>query len=292
MTRFLTLLGVALISLAAHPARSDQLLHIGTFTWETEDVVGLSGLELSADGTQFMMVGDRGWLLTGRFTRSEGRITDMAVDRLLPILGNNGLPVAARRVGDWSDAEGLALAADGSYWISFERWAHVSFYPYLGASGEWIEDAPSFYDYSDNRQLEALALHPDGTLYTFPERPTRAGFPIYRLREDGWSIIGHIAERNGFSIVGADFDAEGQLYLLERKLVFGLWWQNRIRRLHPDTPAGIETLWIGQRGQFFNLEGIALWSGPDGQHLTLVSDNNGDLDEPAQFVDFRLVADP
>ena len=33
------------------------------------------------------------------------------------------------------------------------------------------------------------------------------------------------------NIVGADFADDGTLYLLERKLVVGIWWQSRIRRV-------------------------------------------------------------
>ena len=87
--------------------------------------------------------------------------------------------------------------------------------------------------------------------------------------------------------MGADFDTNGDLYLLERKLVVGLWWQNRIRRVRLD---GTEdtVLWAGERGEFGNLEGIALWRDATGLRLVLVSDNNGDADDLTQFVEFRL----
>ncbi|MCF2906704.1 esterase-like activity of phytase family protein [Octadecabacter sp. CECT 8868] len=274
--------------LGSTAVRADTLAHIGTFTWESDAVVGLSGLEVSEDGNTFYAVGDRGWYLTGTFDRQEQQIVGMNVTQLLPILGNNGLPVSARRIGDWSDAEGLAIAPDGTFWISFERWAHVSRYSDPEEAGQWIKDHETFYDYRNNRQLEALAVHPDGTLYTFPERPAGQGFPIYRLDEDQWSIQGHIAEQDGFSIVGADFDEAGQLYLLERKLIIGLWWQNRVRRLEVNTPEDVETLWTGGRGEFFNVEGIAVWRDEIGPRLTMVSDNNADPDEPTQFIEFRV----
>ncbi|MFD2858382.1 hypothetical protein ACFSZS_31490 [Seohaeicola zhoushanensis] len=77
--------------------------------------------------------------------------------------------------------------------------------------------------------------------------------------------------------------------MLERKLVLGLWWQNRVRRLRIEDPDAAEILWTGQRGAFNNLEGIAVWPADDGLRLTLVSDNNGVHGEPTQFVEFRLV---
>lgn len=274
------------------PVTTDRLEHVGTFEWEAETINGLSGLEVSDDGLVFHAVTDRGWYLSGRFERVDGRIARILLDMLLPILGNDGLPVAARRVGDWSDAEGLAMAPDGTYWISFERWAHVSHYTAPDMAGQWIEDHPSFRDYDDNRQLEALALHPGGSLYAFPEQPLRPGFPIYRLTPGGWSIDGHIAPDDGFAITGADFAADGRLYLLERRLFLGFWWQNRVRRLRIETPREVETLWTGRPGEYNNLEGLAVWPAQDGLRLTMVSDNNRKRGEATQFVEFRLAPEP
>jgi len=283
----LTLLAASLWCLAA---QADRLTHIGTFEWPTEAVVGLSGLEVSDDGLTFYAIGDRGWYLSGEFERNGEQIVGLRLQKYLPILGNDGLPVSARRVGDWSDAEGLAIAPDGTYWISFERWAHVSRYDEPELTGHWIKDHPSFSSYKDNRQLEALAIHPNGILYAFPEQPLSDGFPIYRLDGTTWSISGYIQKRNGFSIVGADFDSDGQLYLLERKLVLGLWWQNRVRRLRVDSPESYEILWTGDRGEYNNLEGIAVWRDEVGHRITMVSDNNADPQEITQFVEFRLDA--
>lgn len=279
---------LALILALAQPTSAEELVPIGHFDWDTELIVGLSGLEVSANGNSFVAIGDRGFWIAGALLRDGDTITGVEITQLKAILGNNGYPVAARRVGDWLDAEGLAIAPDGTAWVSFERWAHVSRYDEgLTGSGSWIEDHPTFYDHADNWQLEALALSPDGTLYTFSEKPLAQGFPIYRLDGAKWTIDGYLPEQDVFSIVGADFAENGDLYLLERKLVVGLWWQNRIRRVRLDGNAD-EVLWTGERGQYQNLEGIAVWEDSGGLRITIVSDNNGDLEDPTQFVEFRL----
>ena len=272
-------------------AHSQTLTHIGTTDWPLEAVTGVSGLEVSADGLSFQAISDRGWHMTGQFVRDDDRISEVILMEHMPILGLDGLPVAARRIGDWSDAEGLAIAPDGTIWISFERWAHVSRFPKAGAKAEWIKDHPSFKEYKENRQLEALAIDADGTLFTLPERPLKDGFPIYRLDGSAWTIDGHLPERNSFSIVGADFDANGDLYVLERKLVVGLWWQNRIRRVRLPEPRSDEIIWTGARGEYFNLEGIAVWRDDVGLRITLVSDNNSSKKETTQFVEYRLTDD-
>ena len=283
------ILALALLAFSACSSEpEDRLVHLGTFEWDTPSFTGLSGLEITDDGDGFLAVSDRGWFLSGRFQREEDRISGVLLDRLLPILGQDNLPVSARRLGDWSDAEGLALAPDGTYWISFERWARVARYTAPDQPAQWIRDHPSFYKQRHNRQLEALALHPDGTLFTLPEQPFKKGFPLYRLDGETWSIAGHLPKRNGFAIVGADFDATGQLYLLERKLFLGLWWQNRIRRIDPQDLSRDEILWTGRLGEYNNLEGISIWYDESGLRMTLVSDNNGNKKELTQFVEYRL----
>ena len=275
----------------ALPALADTVEPISRYAWETEIIAGVSGLELSADGKDFVAVGDRGFWMEGTIVRDANGITGIDVGRIAPILGIDGNPVAARRVGDHSDAEGLALDPDGTAWISFERWAHVTRHDGgLDSIGIHIRDHETFYDHADNWQLEAIAISPEGDIYTFSEKPFPDGFPIYKLVDGEWTITGTLPERDLFAIVGADFDDNGDLYLLERKLVMGFWWQSRIRRIRLD---GTEdrTLWTSERGDFGNLEGIALWRRNGELILTAVSDNNNQ-DDPTEFVDFRLVPGP
>ncbi len=280
---------VALIlAVLAGPARAEELVPIGHFELETEVIAGMSGLEVSADGSRFWAVADRGFWMAGRFQRDGEVISGIEIDTISALLGTNGFPVSARRVGDWADSEGLAMAPDGTAWVSFERWTHVWRYENgLGDRPKGIKGHPSFYDLADNWQLEAVAVSPEGVVYTFPEKPLLDGFPIYRLEGETWVIDGHLPETDVFGIVGADFADNGDLYILERKLVVGLWWQNRIRRVRLDGTLD-EILWTGERGEYLNLEGISVWSDAAGLRLTLVSDNNGSRSEPTQFVEFRL----
>ncbi len=280
---------IALIStlFAAAVAQADTLAPIGVYEWETESIVGVSGLEVMSDGLGFIAVGDEGWWLEGKFTRSGEAIVAVEISRLEGIEGQDGLPVTARRVGDWSDAEGLAIGPDGRAWVSFERWAHVWTFKAPFEPAEWIKDHETFKSFSDNRQLEAIAVSPQGDVFAFSEQPLKEGFPIYRLGADQlWRIDGYLPERDVFAIVGADFAPDGALYLLERKLVIGLWWQNRIRRVRLDGSEDV-TLWTSSHGQYGNLEGISVWEDEKGLRLTLVSDNNGG-GHPTEFVEFRL----
>lgn len=270
---------------ADHP-----VTHMHTYTWTSDAVVGLSALEVDEGGAVFHAIGDRGWYLGGQFDRADGAISGVALTDYLPILGIDGWPVSARRVGDLSDAEGLAIAPDDTMWISFERWARVVRYRGPEDGGTLVQPHPTFADYADNRQLEALALHPDGTLYAFAEAPLDAGFAVYRLQDNIWEIAGHVPRRNRYAIVGADFDARGRLYLLERRHILGRWWQSRISGLDVQTPDIVTTLWTSRMGAFDNLEGIAAWQDGPITRLTVVSDNNGVKPGRTQFLEFQVNA--
>jgi hypothetical protein len=270
-------------------AAADTMTFLGASDWVVDTANGVSGLELSDDGLFFEAVSDRGWSLSGQIPREDGRIKRVIVSRVTPLLGHDGMPVTARRLGDWSDAEGLAILPDGTRYVAFERWAHVYRYDSPDGQAVHIRDHPEFALYRENRQLEAIAADSVGTIYAFAETPApgTSQFPVFRLDGTDWTIAGQIQQMDGFAIVGADFDERDRLYLLERKLVLGLWWQSRIRRF--DTPDGAgEILWTSRRGEHTNLEGIALWHDDQGLRITMVSDNNQDPDEPTQFVEYRL----
>ena len=279
-------------TLAPTTAGADTAVPVSRFAWQTDLIIGLSGIELDETGTKATLIGDRGYWAEATIQRTGRDIIGVELHSVAPILGPNGYPVAARRVGDWSDAEGLAISPDGRAWVSFERWAHVWRYD-DGLSGDarHIPDHETFRDHADNWQLEATAISPDGVIYTFSEKPLLDGFPVYRLSNEGWVIDAYLPERDLFAIVGADFDEAGDLYLLERKLVMGLWWQNRIRRVRLDGSED-RTLWTSERGDYGNLEGLALWRRGDTLMMTAVSDNNGGEDTPTEFVDFELVPAP
>jgi len=276
---------LALIALLAGPAFAEPPSVVDI----SADVVqGLSGIEVSGDGARFLAVSDAGWFHRGRLDREDGVLTGGAVEEVVPIIGQDGFPVRARRVGDWSDAEGLALAEDGTAYVAFERWMRVARHPTTRHAAEWIRDHPEFRMYEDNRQLEAVAIDRGGTVHAFPEAEgPGGGFPVYRLDPEGWTVAGRIAASGGYLPVGADFAPDGRLYLLERRLVFATWFGARIRRFETGDWAG-ETIWESDLDAYGNLEGLSLWQAPDGLRALMVEDNNGRPGVPTRLVELRL----
>ncbi len=85
------------------------------FTWTNADdrFGGLSGLDMSDDGTSFTAIGDRGVFVTGQIIRDANGdisgITSTEVKPLLPPLGSKT-----------PDSEGIAIGASGDIYVSVE----------------------------------------------------------------------------------------------------------------------------------------------------------------------------
>ena len=207
--------------IAIVPVRSD-LAKIG----------GLSGLEVSADGTRFIALSDRSFLVFGRLARTEGKLVDAIVERRQDFVRPNGKPAP---VGA-GDSEGLAQAKDGSLAISLEHQDSVWRLQDDGRT-KWVRPPPETDELHENGRYEALAVDDSGALYTLPETPIaqRTHVPLWKLEGRDWRKVRDIALVDRFRPVGADFGPDGALYLLER--AFGVGFSNQIRRFDLNDPA-------------------------------------------------------
>ena len=178
--------GLALCAgVAAAGERADLL---GSYSWDMpgNEFGGFSGLELMEDGLSFTALTDHGALYSGRLERrADGTVADVSVLQG-PILLRDpaGKPLPK---GD-TDAEGLAIAADGTLYVSFERNHRVARFNTPNAASGLLPRCADFAGFQRNSGLEALAVAPDGTLYTLPERSGTIDtpFPVYRYRDSGW----------------------------------------------------------------------------------------------------------
>lgn len=230
---------------------------------------GFSGLEVGADGTSFWTISDRGELLRGHFSRDRGgQIIAVSVDARSTLRDVDGQPAEAYL----PDSEGLALHDDGRFYVSFEGAARVWAYARPNEQAAWLPQHPAFRDMQLNASLEALAIGPDGALYTIPERTGAADldYPVYRYRDGAWTAPFGLPRRGGYLVVGADIGPDGRLYVLERQAgLFG--FQSRLRRFSLDG-SGEQTVFVGA---FDNLEGVAIWRNGAGRLIaTMISDDN------------------
>lgn len=287
--------GLALLPLpAAVPATGHQALHLGSFTWRL-DAAGFgsfSGLEVSGDGRRFVTVSDKGArLVTGSFLRGDdGRIAGVRAGPIRRLAGREGAPLR----GSWGDAEGLAVAPDGTLYVSFERHHRVWRFDSADARPEALRQHIDFTRLQNNSGLEALALGPDGALYTLAERSGALDrpFKVYRARPGArWRTAFRIPRRGAFLPVGADFGPDGRFYLLERRFAGLFGFASRVRSFAL-TASGIadeRTLLVTPPGTHDNLEGLAVWRDAQGRiRLTMISDDNRGFPQRTEFVEYAL----
>jgi len=282
------LAGVALWGSAGEPGQAEFM---GSYRWfEREDWFGgMSGLDLSADGTGFVAITDRATLVTGNLTRdAEGVVTGVAGLVATPIVDSKGQTLT----GANTDAEGLAILPDGAIALSFEGNARVMIHDRPDAPGRFAGDITALGRLQGNSGLEALAVDPMGRLVTLPERSGNNSrpFPVWRLQDGRWQPAFQIAGQGGFLAVGADYGPDGRLYLLEREFN-GFGFATRLRRFPADA-AGLEpgeVLLTTRTGTHDNLESVAIWRDAQGAlRATMVSDDNFHLLQRTELVDYRL----
>ncbi|MBE0412558.1 MAG: esterase-like activity of phytase family protein [Yoonia sp.] len=270
----------------AIPAWADAVL-VGQYRWQKDDdpaFGGFSAIEVINDGMEFVAISDRGGFTKGRFERENGIITNIVASPVQRLRGTDGAPIPAGE----NDSEGLAIGADGRVFISFEGVHLVRAFDDLSAASMPQPQPREFANMQINASLEALAIGPDGALYTLPERSGRADqpFPVYRFKNGRWDQPFDIPRRGTFLAVGADIGPDGRFYLLERDF-FGIGFRSRVRRF--DLTGGSEERLLQTRiGLHDNLEGISVWRAEDGLRLTLISDDNFLFFQRTEIVEYRL----
>lgn len=282
----LALLTPATIAQTTDPARLSAAV-----SWRIDDpdFGGWSGIEVSADGRNFVIVSDKGSILTGSFRRDEeGRISEIAAGAIRPIRHTNGKTLPRF----FNDSEGLAIAADGTVYISYEAEHRVVAYPNTQVDAPaTLPPPPGVERMRNNGSLEALAVGPDGAIYTLPELSGGAArpFPVHRFRNGEWETIARLRRDPDFVPVGADIGPDGRFYLLERALMGVFGFASRVRR-YDITGAGLvnETVLLRSKaGTHDNLEGIAVWRDREGAiRLTMISDNNFKFFQTTEFVEY------
>lgn len=234
---------------------------------------GLSGIEVLEGGRTAWLLSDRGRVFEAPLLRGADEALPMTLEAAF--LGWIG-----------GDTEGLAFVRPGEWYVALEAPA--------GVDQLWqmcTVPSPDFERWRRNQALEAIAVLPDNSLITIPERADDDGFPVFQRKNGRWDTAFYLAPRGGFVPVGADMGPGGWLYLLERR--FGIWgFQNRISRMKWPDVASLEVLLETPPAVFDNLEGISAWSDAAGRtRLTLVSDDNFMPFLRGELVEF-ILSDP
>jgi hypothetical protein len=262
------------------------------YTWRMDDPLfgGLSALNVAENGNDFIGLSDRALFVHGQINRDAmGRISGVTAGVMQDLHGADGKKLSGRG----ADSEGMAVAADGSVFISFEGVARVMHYPKLAGRAQKLPSPKAFKAMQPNASLEALAIDAKGSLYTLPERSgaLEKPFPVYRYRDGKWDQTLQIQRLGSFLAVDADFGPDGRFYLLERDFRGLAGFATRLRRFHL-TDRGFdagETLLETPTGLYDNLEGLSIWRDAAGKlTATMISDDNYTFFLRTQIVEYNL----
>mgnify|MGYP005751729353 CR=1 FL=1 len=286
------LLALTLALALAGPASGDEARHAGTFIWREggADFGGFSGIEVTDGGTRFHALTDRAHIFWGEILRDdEGRIREMRSEGSANLRGPRGAPLAP---GHRGDSEGLAIAGDGSIWVSFEGDHRVARYPAPDEPPTETHRPPDPPGASRNAGYEALALDDRGRPVIVPEGSASpdAPFPVLVLEGGSWRSLGAIPRRGRFLPVGSDFGPDGRFYLLERDFLGPLGFASRVRSmiLHEDGARDEIVLMQSSPLQYDNLEGISVWDDGAQIRMTLISDDNFLFLQRTEVVEYVL----
>lgn len=271
--------------LCSLPSHAEPQL-IGRYVWTHDDprFGGFSGIAMSGNGSQFIALSDRGAFVSGTVTRQAGVITDIALGGIYPLYRGNRAPLPR----DERDSEGIAIGQDGTIFVSFESKHGIRSFAAIDQPASALITSEFFEGMQLNSSLEALAIGPDGALYTMPERSGLATrpFPVFRLKDGIWDEPFSIPRKGAFLIAGADIGPDGLLYILERDFA-GIGFRSRVRRFALD--GSNEQTILGTRlREHDNLEGISIWEDDTGRVMTLVSDDNFRSFQQTEIVEYRL----
>ena len=251
---------------------------------------GFSAIAVTPDGTGFLALSDHGGWVRGAITRdAQDRLTGITAGTVTPLLGPDGQALLDGN----TDSEGVALAPDGSMYVSFEGPARLRHYAQPGSSSDTLPSPREFKRMKHNSSLETLCIGPDGSLYTTPEDSGGAGtaFPIFRFQRGKWDRFGTVPRGDEFLTVDCSIGPDGRFYLLERAF-YGLGgFASRLERFDIGAKdlSGKTVLFQTEPGTFDDLEGLSVWRDNQGKlRATTVSDDNFSMLFVTQVVEFAL----
>ncbi|KIC38632.1 ABC-type cobalamin/Fe3+-siderophores transport system, ATPase component [Ruegeria sp. ANG-R] len=269
-------------------ARAASLL--GSYNWSNRAdwFGGFSAIHISENGQHMIAVSDRSKLVTARIERDGDKISDVRILGHWPILSSRGAALRGRA----GDSEGLAIAADGSLYISFERIHRVVHYAAPDARARVLPRPQAFLNLDQNGSFEALAIDDRGRLYTLAEksRTAQGAIPVFRWDGSRWSAPFVLPARGSFLPVAADFGPDGRLYVLERAVSL-IGFRSRLRRwvIDDGVPQAEEILFETGTGKHDNLEGLSVWRDMKGRlRATMVSDDNFFALQRTELVEYLL----
>jgi hypothetical protein len=246
---------------------------------------GLSSLRILADGQKLVAVSDEGLWLAARPVLRKGILEGIADAEMGPLLGPDGKALAGK---DARDAESLAVLADGSFVVGFERRHRLLHYPAGTGRPDGVPtpvpSPPGLQNAPTNGGIETLVRLRSGALFALTEEWLEKDAIVgWTGGPDRWQRLG-LRFAGGLRPSDGTVLPDGDVLILERAYDAGRGVVDvRIRQVPQGSirPGAVLT---GRVVAEFapplvldNYEGIAAARALNGEtHVYIVSDDNLD----------------
>ena len=258
---------------------------------------GLSGLEVSADGSRALALSDHGrWVEFGLVYDDDSRLIGVGPGTITSLHGIGGQPLA----DNGKDSEDLARLSDGRLAVSFERMHRVVLYSTAPAPGpaQRLNPPRKLAWAPGNGGIEGLTELRPGRLLALTEALLVGGDRVM-----GWLLSPAAGTDDElFFATTQDFKPTslatlpgGDIMVLERRYSVLAGVAVRLSRIDADSIVpgalltGTEIARISPPLTVDNFEGLALRQGDDGRLLVyLVSDDNFNPLQRTLLLMFRL----
>lgn len=265
-------------ALSLSPAVALELRPLQSLEWseDDDDFGGFSGLVVTDGGKVLWAASDTGTLWRAEVERgTDGRIAAIRANWHDRFRDNKGKKVS----GFTEDAEALAPRPDGGFFVAYESYARITGLHPPDMKPEALHDFDRFKPYWDNASFEGLARLPDGRLLAVVETRDDAagGYPTFLGKDGVWQSGPTLRTAPDFGASDATVDAEGRLWLLERRLTWLAEFEVRVSTCPVVLNGASECtpVMTVPAGTLGNMEGMSIWHDPEGREiLTLISDDN------------------
>ena len=257
-------------------------------------------MEISPDGKTMLAITDKGLWFKGRLGYDQsGNLLSLSHGMLSTLNGTKGSALTRKKD---RDSESLALAEDGTIYVSFERHHRILRYSGpLETNAEAIPFPKAFTNKSNNRGIEALTWLPGGCLLAIPEQVAK---PTSQTKEQlieaflwdqfSWRSL-YLRPNGNFLPTGLSVTPNGDLLLLERSfsLFDGFKANLRIFPAQQIQPGKIMEGRVladfGSHHVIDNMEGISSRLGANGETLVyLLSDDNLNFTQDTLLLMFEI----
>lgn len=256
---------------------------------------GFSGLSVGKDGRLYAISDQGYWLSAKMQINTDGVLTNLIDWQIAPLLTPSKRPVSGRL----RDAEGLAVAPDGSFLVAFEGAHRIWRYRPPPRTFESIPvpvEIPSALTRAPaNGGIEGIAMFPDGRLLLLTENfgNSDGSFKGWLTDAGRFEEISYLPAR-GFHVTDCAALDNGDLLVLERRYVPLGILSARItlvkgNDLRPGAKlAGKELLKLEQPLAAENYEALAVQQTPKGTIIFIASDDNYSSFQQTLLLQFLL----